>query len=381
MIVSKGVVVGSLNNSQSPTGSLINTNDVTGVVGSKETITGVVNTSSMFIMSDEIDPTVPDHVKTISEEDIEKWNSVNNYDDTELREIINNKPDTNDIPTNVSELNNDSGYITEIPKEYITEDELNSKNYLTKHQDISHLATKEEIPTIPTNVSAFNNDKGYLTKHQDISHLATKVYVDDTIVEAIRNVKTTDFKTAEVLPTENISTNTIYLISKEAAENNIYEEYIYVNNSWEKIGETDVDLSQYYTKEDIDDKGYLTNHQDISHLATKEELPTVPTNISAFNNDKGYLTSFEETDPLFKASPSANITNNDIDNWNNKSEFSGSYNDLDDKPTIPTVPDHVKSITETEISKWNSMRNIYTSTSSPSDSDGVNGDIWIIYEE
>lgn len=32
------------------------------------------------------------------------------------------------------------------------------------------------------------------------------------------------------------------------------------------------------------------------------------------------------------------ITDTEKQNWNNKSDFSGSYNDLDDKPTIPTVP-------------------------------------------
>ena len=51
--------------------------------------------------------------------------------------------------------------------------------------------------------------------------------------------------------------------------------------------------------------------------------------------EKGdYLTS--ETDPLFSKSASAGITSQDIKNWNNKSEFSGNYDDLNGKPTIPT---------------------------------------------
>lgn len=53
----------------------------------------------------------------------------------------------------------------------------------------------------------------------------------------------------------------------------------------------------------------------------------------------------EETDPVFSASASANITSQDITNWNNKSEFSGSYNDLTNKPTIPSVPTNVSSFT------------------------------------
>ncbi|MDO5548300.1 MAG: hypothetical protein Q4F79_07410 [Eubacteriales bacterium] len=38
------------------------------------------------------------------------------------------------------------------------------------------------------------------------------------------------------------------------------------------------------------DAGYLTMHQDLSRYALKSELPTVPTKISAFTNDTGYIT-------------------------------------------------------------------------------------------
>ena len=47
-----------------------------------------------------------------------------------------------------------------------------------------------------------------------------------------------------------------------------------------------------------------------------------------------YLT--EESDPIFSASPSAEITSQDINNWNNKSDFSGDYDDLTNKPDIPS---------------------------------------------
>lgn len=50
-----------------------------------------------------------------------------------------------DIPRRVTELQNDAGYITEIPAEYITETELHDKGYLTEHQDISHLATQADV--------------------------------------------------------------------------------------------------------------------------------------------------------------------------------------------------------------------------------------------
>lgn len=64
--------------------------------------------------------------------------------------------------------------------------------------------------------------------------------------------------------------------------------------------------------------------------------PTIPTKTSDLTNDSGYITGYTETDPVFVASPAHGITANDITNWNGKSDFSGSYTDLTDKPTIPT---------------------------------------------
>lgn len=50
--------------------------------------------------------------------------------------------------------------------------------YLTEHQDISHLATKAEIPSLDGLVTTEElEQKGYLTEHQDISHLATKAEI------------------------------------------------------------------------------------------------------------------------------------------------------------------------------------------------------------
>lgn len=71
-------------------------------------------------------------------------------------------------------------------------------------------------------------------------------------------------------------------------------------------------------------------------VAKKTDIPTVPTNVSAFTNDAGYLTSYTETDPVFNASPAAGITTEDIDTWDAKSDFSGEYDDLYNKPTIPS---------------------------------------------
>lgn len=43
--------------------------------------------------------------------------------------------------------------------------------------------------------------------------------------------------------------NTIYLVPKSTSKtNNYYDEYMYINNNWELIGDTEVDLSNYLAK-------------------------------------------------------------------------------------------------------------------------------------
>lgn len=62
-----------------------------------------------------------------------------------------------------------------------------------------------------------------------------------------------DFKIVQTLPTEDISESTIYLVlSLDPQTQNLYDEFIYVNNTWERIGNQSIDLSDYYTKAQID---------------------------------------------------------------------------------------------------------------------------------
>ena len=57
------------------------------------------------------------------------------------------------------------------------------------------------------------------------------------------------------LPTEDIDPNTIYMIlSGTSATENVYNEFMYVNNAWELIGTSATDLTNYYTKAEVDGK-------------------------------------------------------------------------------------------------------------------------------
>lgn len=85
----------------------------------------------------------------------------------------------------------------------------------------------------------------------------------DVLAQALQALNTTisglNFINAVVvaeLPTTGISTTTIYLVpSDDPQSENIYDEYINLDGTsagWEKIGSTEIDLSNYYTKTETD---------------------------------------------------------------------------------------------------------------------------------
>jgi hypothetical protein len=78
------------------------------------------------------------------------------------------------------------GYLTEHQSlsGYATQQWVEDKHYITG-VDLSNYATKAEIPTVPTNVSAFNNDAGYLTEHQSLSAYSTTQEVTNMINQSV----------------------------------------------------------------------------------------------------------------------------------------------------------------------------------------------------
>ena len=67
----------------------------------------------------------------------------------------------------------------------------------------------------------------------------------------ISSISTGGFQVVTELPASGKS-NVIYLVSKsQTSEDNIYDEYIWVNNDWELIGTTQIDLSNYVTNDSL----------------------------------------------------------------------------------------------------------------------------------
>lgn len=101
--------------------------------------------------------------------------------------------------------------------------------------------------SVPTKTSDLTNDSGFITNA--VNDLTNYYKKTDTYTQAEVNSLISDFGGFQVvatLPTQNIKTNIIYLKWPIGSWVDKYEEYIYSNNTWVQIGETSVDLTNYF---------------------------------------------------------------------------------------------------------------------------------------
>ena len=131
-------------------------------------------------------------------------------------------------------------------------------------------------------------------------YLKSETYNKEEINALISSVNSFSVLVVDTLPTENIDTHTIYLLPKENETNDNYDEYIYINNSWEHIGSTSVDLTEYYKKSEIDtlllNKANVTDLSTVATTGNYNDLnnkPTIYTKVSQLENDSGYLTEHQ----------------------------------------------------------------------------------------
>ena len=114
--------------------------------------------------------------------------------------------------------------------------------------------------------------RGFLANTTYGNALASRTYVDNLMSGA------TKWEFVSQLPTENIDIHTIYFVPKESAEtDNIYDEWVYAIQSrnpdvydWELLGTSQVDLSNYYTKTESDNKYQLII--DSSHKVSADNI-------------------------------------------------------------------------------------------------------------
>lgn len=83
-------------------------------------------------------------------------------------------------------------------------------------------------------------------------YTTSQTYTKDEVNALVSAIPKFAIEVVNELPTTGISTTTIYLLRTGDDDENIYTEYIYVNGEWESLGEQKIDLSDYYTKDEVD---------------------------------------------------------------------------------------------------------------------------------
>ena len=101
---------------------------------------------------------------------------------------------------------------------------------------------KVELATIITNIMTDVHNK-----------LIEMAYTKQEVNDIISN--RAGFEIVDVLPTKNISPNKIYLLKLKTdnnpTDNDVYDEFIYINEHWEHVGSFQADFSNYYTKDEV----------------------------------------------------------------------------------------------------------------------------------
>lgn len=80
----------------------------------------------------------------------------------------------------------------------------------------------------------------------DSSYIRAKTYTDGKFAE----MSSLELKVVDTLPAENILKNAIYLLKTDVAD--VYNQYVYSDAKWVSLGSTSVNMSDYYTREQVD---------------------------------------------------------------------------------------------------------------------------------
>ena len=105
----------------------------------------------------------------------------------------------------------------------------------------------------PTALSQFTNDENFIdntVNNLANYYLKTETYTQTEINNLIGQIATLSVEKVDALPEgEAIKTNVIYLVAKTDSDtNDVYTEYMRINDTWEILGDTSVDLSNYLTQ-------------------------------------------------------------------------------------------------------------------------------------
>lgn len=142
----------------------------------------------------------------------------------------------------------------------------------TKLNGVSAGAQVNKIESVKVNGTALTIDSSKAV-NVDLTAYAKSADVTKEIASAVSGVTQIDYSVVESLPSTG-KKGIIYLVANSGSNNNIYDEYIYINSKFEKLGSREMDLSAYAKKTDI------------------------PTKVSSLTNDSGYQTAAQVTSAI-----------------------------------------------------------------------------------
>lgn len=198
---------------------------------------------------------------------------------------------------------------------------ITSKNEQYDIKDIEARKTKLNIEDLPKNLSAFSNDMGFIdnTVNNLINYYKKSETYTKTEIDQKLSAKW-DSKFVDELPTEDISTTTIYFLKRKKEqgttqyESDVYDEYIYTG-TWELIGNTYVDLTDYYRKSEveevIDNKVLVeTNNRLISENEIKGNIENVNNYAKSIENNLNSEISTRQNNDLLHDTKINEVENN-----------------------------------------------------------------------
>ena len=186
-------------------------------------LNNVILLNKIKALKDSIDDIISVDIETLK-------NLIDNINDNDISNI-NNKIDN---------INN-----TEIPNLKQSINDINNTKLVNLKQLIDDLTNDLSNHTSDTIIHVTQNDKDlWNAALQNAKDYAKKLF---------DSVTSFSIEIVESLPTKDIKSMTIYFIRNgRDNETDYYEEYMYINNKWEIIGSTFVNLAPYLLKEDFE---------------------------------------------------------------------------------------------------------------------------------
>lgn len=135
------------------------------------------------------DKHIQDTTVHITQKERDAWNSASAaISGVNIISALSNKADREDVPIKVSQLQNDMGYLNEVPEEYLTELELKNKGFI-RISDLEGLL-EGKIPALSGYATtSWVLSQGFLTEHQHIKQISDGTNTYSLIGDGVVTIK------------------------------------------------------------------------------------------------------------------------------------------------------------------------------------------------